>query len=213
MFLNKSKTFKKLFTNINNNLFLKRYLQGSFPELNISYLCNPKNFTEISENIARRKGIGNIQLVQQLYNEMKDNELTLSNWTEVKEKFYQEVVKIPNNTHPNVINYENNPKLITYVREKPKFDFEPREFHEICKKLNLMRTDQLGNVAGNRSYYFLGILAELEQALVRYTVSKLVKLGFQIMSVPDILHADIIESCGMAVKGERTQVKLFLLRF
>ena len=41
----------------------------------------------------------------------------------------------------------------------------------------------------------------------RYTLDHLInKKGFNLVSVPDLLHPEIIRACGMEVQGERTQV-------
>lgn len=45
-----------------------------------------------------------------------------------------------------------------------------------------------------------------EQALIQYAVSKLLANKFKLITVPDILPARIIESCGMNTHGERNQV-------
>lgn len=49
-------------------------------------------------------------------------------------------------------------------------------------------------------------LADLEKALVNYTLDYLKENGFILVSVPDILHHSIIESCGFPTKGFRNQV-------
>jgi seryl-tRNA synthetase len=49
-------------------------------------------------------------------------------------------------------------------------------------------------------------LAELEQGLIKFTIDQLEKFGFEMISVPDILYPRVIESCGMAVRGDRNQV-------
>ena len=42
---------------------------------------------------------------------------------------------------------------------------------------------------------------------LRYTIDYLVKeKKFQLVSVPDLLHPEIIRACGMSIDGERTQV-------
>lgn len=201
-----TKAFSYVINNmkIGNNILYRTL--STKPELNIDYICDLKNINTISDNITRRKGVGNIQTVHELYNKIKDKQTNDTELEELKKQFYSEVKKIPNDTHPEVINYGKEPKLVKFIGEKQKFDFKPREFHEIAKILNLIRTEQLGNVSGNRSYYFLGILAELEQALIQYTVQKLVKKGFELISVPDIVELRTIENCGMTVKGDRTQV-------
>ena len=54
------------------------------------------------------------------------------------------------------------------------------------------------------------MLAELEQALVRYTVKSLVDLGFTLISVPDLLYGTPIEGCGFPITGDRNMVTLKL---
>lgn len=49
-------------------------------------------------------------------------------------------------------------------------------------------------------------MAELEEALVRYALDAVKKLGFQLISVPDILYPHVIESCGMKTRSDRDQV-------
>ena len=91
---------------------------------------------------------------------------------------------------------------------KPRWSFTPQEFHEIAKDLDLLRTENLGNITGSRSYYFIKELVQLEQALIQFTVDTLMKKGFTLYSVPDLLHSKLIESCGMDTQGERTQVRI-----
>ena len=49
-------------------------------------------------------------------------------------------------------------------------------------------------------------LAELEAALVRFALSRLVAAGFQLVSVPDLLNSAVLEACGVSVHGDRTMV-------
>lgn len=39
--------------------------------------------------------------------------------------------------------------------------------------------------------------AQLEQALVKYTIDYLEKAGFSLVSVPDLIHPDIVVSIDM----------------
>ena len=50
-------------------------------------------------------------------------------------------------------------------------------------------------------------LAELEAALVRFALSRLVRAGFRLVSVPDLLNSSVLESCGVPVHGDRTMVR------
>lgn len=177
------------------------------PQLDEDYLCDPQHTEQIQKNIDCRKGVGNIKLVTELKLKL-DQEIKHSNsYEEIRKKFYEQLYCIPNETHPDVFKHGQEPKLVKLVNEKKTFNFKHKDFNDITKRLNLVRTDQLGNVCGNKSYYILGEMAELEQALVNYFLSGLLKNGFELISVPDILPKDVIESCGMNTKGERSQVK------
>lgn len=45
-----------------------------------------------------------------------------------------------------------------------------------------------------------------EHALVKYTIDRLTAAKFELISVPDILPATVIEGCGFSTHGERNQV-------
>lgn len=189
---------KKFFSHESSNIKL--------PDLDFDYLCNPNNVEEINNNITSRKGLGNIQLVQSLKDKLDVMNPDDPNRQVILNEFINEILKIPNKTHPAVATYGDDPKIIEEVGNKIKFDFKPREFETIGKQLKLLRLDQLGTVAGNRSYFFLGEMAELEQALIKYTVHELLNRKFQLFSVPDLLDRNVIENCGMNTRGARNQV-------
>jgi hypothetical protein len=109
--------------------------------------------------------------------------------------------------------YGDTPHVVETPGEKPNWSFKPLEFHSIAKDLDLLRTENLGNLTGPRSYYLIKELAQLEQALIHFTVDALEKKGFILYSVPDLLHSRLIESCGMDTKSERTQVKALYCTF
>ncbi|XP_055543101.1 serine--tRNA ligase, mitochondrial [Wyeomyia smithii] len=178
------------------------------PTYDTDYLLNPTNIAEIQHNIEHRKGVGNIQLVHELNTQLQT--LPAGNETErnrLTTQLQAELRNIPNRTHPEVLHYGTEPKLVRYYNEKPTFGgAKIFEFAEIAKKMNIFRTEKLSNFTGHKSYYLTAELAELEQALIQYAVAKLLANGFKLISVPDILPARIIESCGMNTHGERNQV-------
>lgn len=177
------------------------------PDIDLEYFCNSKNTDEINRNISLRKGVGDIQRVLDIYNTLQSTTVTDIKYNQIKEELSKELQKLPNRTHPKVQQYEEECQVIKKINEKKDFSQHPAlEFSDITRRLNLMRTDKLGHTCGHKSYYFLGELAELEEALIKYTVTTILKKGFQLVSVPDILPSKIIESCGMAVNNDRTQV-------
>ncbi|XP_045447924.1 serine--tRNA ligase, mitochondrial [Melitaea cinxia] len=178
-----------------------------FPDIDIDYYCDVKNLSEIKRNIQDRKGIGDINKVLEIYSLYKDTQIDNLSHSSIKETLYKELAKLPNKTHPTVKEYIETPQVVHDINRKKDFGaHKPLEFSEITQLLNLMRTDKLGYTCGNKSYYYLGELAELEEALIKYTVFSLSKRKFQLVSVPDILSSNVLQSCGMTINSDRTQI-------
>lgn len=165
------------------------------PEYDIEYLANPANRDEISDNIKRRKRVGDI-----------DKILELSGQSDSRAGLMEELARIPNRTAPGVHEYGNEPRAMGEFGTRRQFDFTPLTLNQLAKKLGLIRMENLGPLTGERSYILLGDLAQLEEALVRYSVGKLLAHGFRLVSVPDILPSKVIERCGITVGGSRTLV-------
>lgn len=164
-------------------------------EYNIKFLCNPSNRDYIANNIKKRKKIGDI-----------DKVIELSKKPEDREMFLNELSKIPNNTDPVVFKYGDTPHVLNVCGPKREFNFVPKEFSYLTKKLKLLKMQGLGVLLGSRGYILQGDMAELENALVHYTVKKLMKHGFKLVSVPDIIPTEIIKRCGLITDGPRTLV-------
>lgn len=175
------------------------------PLPDFEYLNDPRNESEIESNIKARKGIGCIRTLKKLVEEHENAspEVKPALWA----KLVSEGLKIPNRSDPRLSMYGESPAVVEAPGEQPTWSFEPKEFHVLAKNLDLLRTENLGNLTGHRSYYFIKELALLEQALIRYTVDVLMKKGFTLYSVPDLLHSALIEGCGMDTHSERTQVR------
>lgn len=118
----------------------------------------------------------------------------------------KELGKIPNRTAPGVYEYGEEPRVLSECGVKRTFDFQPLTFNKLAKNLQLVRSEDLGPLSGEKSYMLLGDLAQMEEALIQYSVNKLLDNGFQLISVPDVLPTKVIERCGLIVDGERTLV-------
>ncbi|XP_076464341.1 serine--tRNA ligase-like [Babylonia areolata] len=176
------------------------------PKLNWEYLCDAQNYDSIRANITNRKGVGNIDRVKHLLEKHESAE-TAEEKGAVWQELLAEAASIPNATHPlSPVGEESEATVVEVHSERREFNFTPKTVVELGEQLQMLRTDNLSLTTGPRTYYFLGQLALLEQALVRFTLSKLKEKGFQLVSVPDLLHPDVIESCGFKTRGERTQV-------
>ncbi|XP_053662914.1 serine--tRNA ligase, mitochondrial [Anopheles marshallii] len=193
-------------------LFARRMSQQRFNLqeacFDTEYLLNPANMPTIETNIQHRKGIGDIRLVHKIDEQLSaGTALTESERVTLKSQLQLELSKIPNRTHPQLLEYGNEPRILRRFNEQHKrADRKYFQFNDISKKMNLYRMENLGNFTGHRSYYLTDELAELEHALINYTVEGLRRRNFQLITVPDLLPGRIIESCGMSVHGERNQV-------
>ncbi|GAB6032097.1 hypothetical protein CHUAL_010461 [Chamberlinius hualienensis] len=187
----------------NRKCFIRTFLNDAGPELDVDYLCNPTFTDDIRTNIISRKGVGDIDKVLHLHSLLKSG----SDTNKVKEELIEELLKIPNRSHPDVINYGTEPNIVELVGKKKDFCFDPQPFHQLAESIDGLRTNQLGLFCGSRSYYIKGFLANLEDALVKMTLDFLLKKKkFQLVGVPDLLPSQIISGCGMNLHGERNQV-------
>jgi seryl-tRNA synthetase len=132
----------------------------SNPVLNERYLLDKSNLENIDENIRLRKGVGNIHVVHEINDKLQNDTLDPVAKEQLMLQLQEEMKKIPNDTHPEVKNLDD-PKVVKFFNKTPEFSHKPLEFSDICKKLNILRTDYLGNFAGHRSYYLMKDLAEL----------------------------------------------------
>ncbi|KAL4707852.1 hypothetical protein ACJJTC_001798 [Scirpophaga incertulas] len=190
-----------------NECLCRRTISKSFPDIDVNYYCNMKNISEITKNLTMRKSSADINSAIHIFNLLKTINSSDNSYDHLKHKLYNILDKLPNKTHPVVLDYEDNPQLLLKINKIKDFgSYQPLEFSEITRRLNLMRTDKLGNTCGHKSYYFLDQLAELEEALIKYTISFLINKQFNLVSVPDILPSNILESCGMSVNSDRTQI-------
>uniref|UniRef100_T1GUP6 serine--tRNA ligase n=1 Tax=Megaselia scalaris TaxID=36166 RepID=T1GUP6_MEGSC len=151
-----------------------------------------------------RKSVNNIPEIRKLLTSLQES--TDSETSKLlSDQLKQELSRLPNETHPDVMDL-HEPVILKTYNKFPEFPSPPHDFDDIAKKLNLIRSSHLGNFCGHKSYYFLGALAELEHALVRYALDNIRPKGFKYITVPDVLPPEIIQGCGMQTDGERNQV-------
>lgn len=137
----------------------KGYSNSKFePVLDTGYICDPGNKEEILHNINIRKGVGDIETVHRLLNELQKKS---GNGREQREKLRSELLKIPNKTHVDIKDYGDEPKVMQYYNKQPTFDFKPSQFQEIAHKNRMFRMEHLSNCSGHKSYYLMGDLAQL----------------------------------------------------
>lgn len=170
------------------------------PNINLKEILN--NLDSYKNDISLRKNSRYEEIFSDFCNTLKESAVEPEN----NEKLMYLAAQLPNWIHPDVKNYPNDFETIKIVGDPKQLPFKPQVGTDILKEKDLLKMESLSHYCGERSYYFIGDLVKLDQALVDYTVQKLLQKQFIPISVPDILHEDIVEKCGMTTKGKRTQV-------
>ncbi|XP_034484533.1 serine--tRNA ligase, mitochondrial [Drosophila innubila] len=158
---------------------------------------------ELERNIELRHHKNNIPHIRKLIKALQDD---ADADKEIQRQLEEQLEQLPNATHPRLLSYDNQPLELANYKHRTLPEHGAKEFSELARALNLYRMDHLGNYTGHKSYYLTGQLAMLEQAIIQYALQSVTRQGFKLISVPDILPREVIESCGMRTEGDRTQV-------
>lgn len=91
---------------------------------------------------------------------------------------------------------ENQVKECGKIKEKPEFDFKPKEHWELGESLDIIDTERAAKVAGSRFYYLKGEGALLEFALIQFAINKLVRKGFTPVIPPVMIKPEMAWAMG-----------------
>ena len=212
------------------------YRQGYMlkPSIDIDYILS--NTAEVEQNLRNRKTADvNIQEVIDAYNHMKKidreierlekisisaNERTenkvnsklltaiMSNLRKEVERYYLiRALAIPNRSSPSVpVSAGRKQIVLETVGEKPTFDHPIYDHIEIATRMKGLRQKYMSRMTGQRNCFLAGGLAELEQALVHYTIDNLKRRGFLMISVPNMLKDAVLEGAGLVNRKMDTMV-------
>ena len=188
---------------------------GTYPSkalLDWEFLSDPSNLNIIQKNIEQRKSQANIRDVQDLYKEIYLNTCLHETKSEearakTEENLLKAALEIPNMC-PQEISELGTKNKTLYEKPFSNPSFKVKKFEDIARILSGARLTNLGLLCGERSYFLTGALAELEQALIQWTVDALLGQGFDLLSVPDILPPAVIRACGMQVSKKGFEVLL-----
>lgn len=173
-----------------------------------NHIPDSQEIDAIEKESKIRKSRGSVQLLRHYFKNYTA-ESAPDKKQEFRHKLVDEWKKFPNKTHPTVLSYGSDSgqvELYSHGDLHKNLIPNAKSYLELGTMSNTIRMSQLGNFTGARSYYFMHSVADLEEALIRYTTDVLFKEGFEIISVPDILPAELIAGCGMPVDSKSTQV-------
>ncbi|MGX8702720.1 serine--tRNA ligase [Caproiciproducens sp.] len=82
---------------------------------------------------------------------------------------------------------ENN-QPIRFYREKPSFDFEPKNHVELCESLGMIDYQRGAKLAGAGSWVYRGMGARMEWALLNFFISEHLNDGYELVLPPHMLN-------------------------
>jgi seryl-tRNA synthetase len=127
---------------------------------------------------------------------------------EVEGRLREELLKIPNITHPNAPIGEDDSDNIEVRRwgEIPKFGFDVRDHVELGEYLGIIDFDAGAKVAGSKFYFLRGDAVLLELGLVRYAMDILMERGYEPTLTPDVARDEMLVGTGFMPRGPETQI-------
>ena len=82
---------------------------------------------------------------------------------------------------------ENN-EPVRYFKDKPAFDFEPKNHVELCEGLGLIDYERGAKIAGAGSWLYRGWGARLEWALLNFFIDEHIRDGYEFILPPHMLN-------------------------
>jgi seryl-tRNA synthetase len=128
--------------------------------------------------------------------------------SEVEQRMREELLKIPNMTHPDAPIGKDDSENVEIRRwgEIPDFDFGVRDHVELGESLGIIDFDAGAKVAGSKFYFLRGDAVLLELGLVRYAMDILTQRGYQPTITPDLARDEMLVGTGFIPRGPETQI-------
>ena len=104
---------------------------------------------------------------------------------------------------------ERSNVVLKEVGEKPKFDFEPKDYLEIAEKLDLIDIKRAAKVSGSRFGYLKRGAVLLEFALINFAFDILTKEGFVPVIPPVMIKEKMMEGMGYVSREEDKEETYF----
>jgi len=138
------------------------------------------------------------KIILEMKNIDKEGDKLSTEVKEQKEKLEELLLLIPNIPLEDVPagKSEKDNVVLREVGEKPKFDFEPKNYLEIAKKLDLIDIERSAKISGARFSFLKRGLVLLEFALVDLVFKTLIKEGFVPIIPPVMLKKDVARGMG-----------------
>ncbi len=179
---------------------LKRNLDVDFTELldwdaerrstiaEVESMKNERNVTSKKVPIMKKNGEDVTAVVEHM-RELGDKITELNEKICVTEEKIQYMLdRLPNIPAEGVVGGGKENNEVDHVfGEKPIFDFEPKNHVELCKSLGLIDYERGVKVAGEGSWLYTGLGAQLEWSLLNFFIREHIKDGYTFILPPHML--------------------------
>jgi seryl-tRNA synthetase len=127
---------------------------------------------------------------------------------EVEGRLREEMVGIPNMTHPDAPIGKDDSENVEIRRwgDIPEFGFEPKDHVELGESLGIIDFDAGAKTTGSKFYFLRGDAVLLELGLVRYAMDGLIERGYEPTITPDLARDEALVGTGFSPRGPETQI-------
>lgn len=138
-----------------------------------------------------------------------ENKIDEEKFKVLDEKINSVLVALPNLPDEDLLGggKENNKEIYMY-KTKPNFGFKIKNHVELAESLGLIDYDRAAKVSGHGTWFYTGLGARLEWALLNYFINTHINDGFQMMIPPHILNYESGFTAGQFPKFEEDVFEL-----
>jgi seryl-tRNA synthetase len=110
-------------------------------------------------------------------------------YKKVKREFDELMAKVPNPVSPDtpIGKDENDNVEIEKWGESPKMDFEPKDYIQLAKDLDIVDMERGAKVGGYRGYYLKNEGVSLVMGLMMFALNKMIEKGYKPMIPPTLV--------------------------
>ena len=152
----------------------------------VEELKQEKNSASKQIGVLKREGKDASKILEEVASFGAEIDTLDAKINELREELTHKLAQIPNIPFDNIPisqNIEDN-KIIKEWKEKPTFDFTPKNHMELNEKLNLFDFTRGAKLSGKGWPVYRGIGARLEWALLNYMIETHIKNGFEQIMAP-----------------------------
>jgi seryl-tRNA synthetase len=142
---------------------------------------------------AEKNQLSKVKPDEETIKKIKENNINIKkleeNLTEIESKLKEELSSLPNLVADDVVSggKENN-KVVYTFKEKPSFDFEPKNHVDLAENLDIIDYKRAAKMSGAGFWIYKGDGALLEWALLNYFINFHVKNGYTFLIPPFLLN-------------------------